>query len=137
MPFRVTACDAGAEFALLTQRMPLKIVALKGGRSSLDGELLQIKPHLRGYFGRDIRIGDHLRDIAARHLVAAEAVIEDAEFKLQARSVGREDQHALQRGDGRLVIPDLRGERRIFESDVEIAWVLEHQPQQAWRRSSI
>jgi hypothetical protein len=34
MPFRVTACDAGAEFALLTQRMPLKIVALKGGRSA-------------------------------------------------------------------------------------------------------
>jgi hypothetical protein len=31
---------------------------------------LQIEPHLRGNFGRDIRIGDHLREIAARDLVA-------------------------------------------------------------------
>ena len=31
MPFRVTACEAGAQFAFLSQRMPLKIVALKGG----------------------------------------------------------------------------------------------------------
>ena len=55
---------------------------------------------------------------------------EDAKLKLQARSVGREDEHALQRGDRRFVIADLRGERGIFESDVEIARVLQHQPQQ-------
>ena len=42
----------------------------EGRRLSLDGELLQIEPHLRGNFGRDIRIGDHLREIAARDLVA-------------------------------------------------------------------
>ena len=67
MPFRVTACEAGAEFALLSQRMPLKDRGAEGRRLSLDGELLQIEPHLRGNFGRDIRIGDHLREIAARH----------------------------------------------------------------------
>src|SRR4029079_907631 len=59
-----------------------------------------------------------------------EAVIENAKLKLQARSVGREDEHALERGDRRFVIADLRGERGIFKSDVEIARVLKHQPQQ-------
>ena len=98
----------------------------EGRTLGLDGELLQIKPHLRGYFGRDIRIGDHLRDLAARHFVAAEAVIEDAEFKLQARSVGREDQHALQRADGRLYVTDLDRKRRIFEGGVEVVGLVQH-----------
>ena len=72
MPFRVTACEAGAQFAISLPANAAEDRGAEGRRlTALDGELLQIEPHLRGNFGRDIRIGDlHLREIAARHLVA-------------------------------------------------------------------
>ena len=121
---------AGAALALLSQRMPLKIDAGEGRRLGFDGELLQIEAHLGGDLRRHAWIGDHLREIAARHFVAAELVIEDAELELEPRRVGREDEHALERRDRGLVVADLRGERRIFESDVEIARILQHRLKQ-------
>ena len=92
----------------------------EGGRVGGKRELLKIEADLRGDRRRHARIGKRLLEISARHVIGAELVIEDAELELEARRVRRVDQHAFERGDGALIVADLRGERRVFEGEVEI-----------------
>ncbi len=102
----------------------------EGGRVGGDRKLLDIETHLVGDVARHVRIGVDLLEIAARHVIGAEAVIEDAELELNARCIGRVDQHALHGGDGAFVVAGIRGELGIFESEVEVVGAREHFPQQ-------
>ena len=104
----------------------------EGRRIGGERELLEIEADLVGDVGRHARIGEGLLEIGAGDIVGAEAVVKHAELKLNSWRVGRIDQHALERGDGALVVADLRGEVRIFESDVEIGGIGQHLPEQSF-----
>ena len=76
--------------------------------------------------GRDARIGGDLREIAAGDVVGAEAVIEHAELELDARRVRRVDKHALEGGDGALVVAGRGGQLGVFEGEIEIVGTRQH-----------
>lgn len=80
--------------------------------------------------GGTLGVRHDLGKLAAGDLIAAEAIVEDAELELQSRRVRRKDQHALERGNGPLLVADLGGNLGIFECDVEIAGILKHLPEQ-------
>jgi hypothetical protein len=62
--------------------------------------------------------GERALEIAARHLVGAEAEIEDAELELHPRKVGVVEEHPLERPNRRLVVA--RPDRRLREAEGEI-----------------
>ena len=126
MPFKVTSRIGRRGVGVTFPTNAGVPAAGEGRRLGLDGDLLDIDADLRGDRRRDIRIGEHSREITPRHVIAADLVIEDAELKLEARRVRRVDQHALERRDGAFVIAGLRGEFRILEGEVEIAGVRHH-----------
>lgn len=91
---------------------------------------MQIQAYLGSDLLRHAWIGDHLRKVAARNLVAAKLIIENPKLQLEPRRIGREDEHALECRDRGLVVANLRGQRRIFEGNVKIARILQHRPEQ-------
>ena len=130
MPLSVTdwLAGAGVRVALPAQRRVER--RREGRRIGLGRELLQVDVHLGRDRGRHVRIGKHGREIAPRHVIAADLVIEDAELELDARRVGRVDEHALERRDGAFVVADLRGKLRITVSEIEIVRTGDHLPEQ-------
>ena len=78
------------------------------------------------YFLRHVRALDGLVKIGARGAVRAEPEIEDAKLEANTGQVGIEDQHALQGGDGGLVVAEAHRQSGELEHEVQVARILEH-----------
>jgi hypothetical protein len=70
-------------------------------------ELLQIELDLLCDLWGQLRIGERLVEVVARHVIGADLVVEHAELELEPRRVRRIDQHALERRDGALIVASL------------------------------
>jgi hypothetical protein len=70
-------------------------------------ELLQIELDLLCDLWGQLRIGERLLEVVARHVIGADLVVEHAELELEPRRVRRIDQHALERRDGALIVASL------------------------------
>ena len=82
----------------------------------LEQERLDPRPHLRRHVGA----GERALEVAARHLVGAEAEIEDAELEPDPRQGGVVEKHALERADRRLVVAGRGRDLGEPEGQVEI-----------------
>src|SRR5215203_1745311 len=77
--------------------------------------------------GRDLRrLAGELEKVAARHLVGAEAEIEDAELEPDPRQGGVVEKHALERADRRLVVAGRGRDLGEPEGQVEICRLAQH-----------
>ena len=63
--------------------------------------------------------------VDARHLVRTDAHVERTEFEPDPRQVGVVDEHALQRGDRRVILVEPRRQSGELEHRVEICRPLE------------
>jgi len=88
----------------------------------LEQERLDPRPHLR----RRVGAGERARKVAARHLVGAEAEIEDAELEPDPRQGGVVEKHALERADRRLVVAGRGRDLGEPEGQVEICRLAQH-----------